>query len=548
MNKQLNLKYSSHFPAKGLSLLEITDDKSGFSLISSHGNPKVRSAAYKGWLAARHSRAPGDTKAIAIEMGEKGVDPDAKLDVTYKGYGHGSVADGARLDVHFNNVPMIVPFALFHRGYINSGQEKSTRYQVEFTDKPLHEIKNYVPIDLDSKDLELLSNEYQSIGFAQLKNFQGFLADIQEKYEDFYGPVPKKAKNAFTSRSLDTARFMLLLGQNTGFAYETSARDWERHISYMKGHDMEIFRRTGFLLNNLLAPDTFIEEDLGIKAEAPTLLKYTKPNTTTKNLIKELTTNDRQTRFKSVKLNEQKTALSNSDMALAAITQLYLANVPNLNSRNKIMNWIDNLSLNKKKALSQHIFSNYTHHDELPGIFRTTGLVATLDTQLGEIRDWNRHKSVGRFIQGLPTIYQLGLTRTTAKETVNNGFGVPSYLNIPEFEELKVNYLDLMNRHYDNIVDFQDTLEKVVGKESDYSVIQNLLPLGHSARISMHMTPQDVNYITKLRTRPGGHINYREQAHKLGQLIENINPLLSGLKLKDEKPDPSSKQQFYDRG
>ena len=551
MARGLDLTYDKITVPNGITLFELAEKNSGFTLTSTHGNPDRRTAAFKGWIAARQSRAAGSPRDIAVEMGEKGVSPDKKLDVTYKGYGHGSVADGARIDVHFNGVPMIIPFTLFNRGYINSGQEKSTRYQTEFSDKPLHGAEFYLPADMDLATLNNINEKYQKIGKTQLDAFSSFLESVKERYEGFYGtPKNRAQKGAFTSRSLDTARFMLLMGQNTGFAFETSARDWERHIAFAKGHDMHIFQRTGYLLNQLLAPDNFIENEFGLQAEAPTLIKYTKPNRTTVNLLNELKSIEieKYSHPSTRKLpNKQKTKVYDDNAQEKAMENFLMAVNPALASQKKIQKYVNQLSRAERAQLSEQVYSAYTHHDELPSLARTTGLTASLETQLGEIRDWNRHKSVGRFIHGIPAMYGLGLDKSMAHDMIQNGYGIPSYLAIEAMSTLADVYNTHMNKHYEAVHSFMETLRQEVGTDADYSIMQNLLPLGHTARIDMHMTPQDISYITKLRVRPGGHINYREQAFDIAEKFAKHDPFLSGLALKDDKPDAASPEQFYNR-
>src|SRR5260370_33733075 len=82
---------------------------------------------------------------ILCQMGEKGIDPDQKLEEMFQVYGHASVGDMARLSVDIGRVPMKLCLSLFHEGSIHSGQEKSTRYQTTLGKALLHPIKHYLP-------------------------------------------------------------------------------------------------------------------------------------------------------------------------------------------------------------------------------------------------------------------------------------------------------------------------------------------------------------------------------------------------------------------
>src|SRR3990167_1898734 len=83
------------YPAEliGLRLVCLEDLDTGVIVTTTVSNPEKRTAAHRAWAGARHSRAPGMPWEIMQEMGEKGVDPDQKLDELFRGYGHASVGD-----------------------------------------------------------------------------------------------------------------------------------------------------------------------------------------------------------------------------------------------------------------------------------------------------------------------------------------------------------------------------------------------------------------------------------------------------------------------
>ena len=112
----------------GLRLICLEDLTTGTIATTTIANPTKRTASHKAWAGARQSRAAGMPWEILYEMGEKGVDPDQKLEEMFRGYGHASVGDMARLAVDLGKIPMHLCLALFNEGYLNSGQEKSTRY------------------------------------------------------------------------------------------------------------------------------------------------------------------------------------------------------------------------------------------------------------------------------------------------------------------------------------------------------------------------------------------------------------------------------------
>ncbi|HEY6284724.1 MAG TPA: hypothetical protein VIX20_03615, partial [Ktedonobacteraceae bacterium] len=192
----------------GLRLICIEDLTTGTVITTTIANPTKRTAAHKAWAGARQSRAAGMPWEILHEMGEKGVDPDQKLEEMFRGYGHASVGDMARLTVDFGKIPMHLCLALFHEGSLNSGQEKSTRYQAAFGKAILHPLRLYVPESLPKEEIEVLEKEYQSFGIESLELFAKHRAALLRAFEQFYQADTTKPdqRGALTSRVLDCVR------------------------------------------------------------------------------------------------------------------------------------------------------------------------------------------------------------------------------------------------------------------------------------------------------------------------------------------------------
>ncbi|TMD83911.1 MAG: hypothetical protein E6I79_15000, partial [Chloroflexi bacterium] len=144
----------------GLRLICLEDLTTGTIATTTVANPTKRTAAHKAWAGARQSRAAGMPWEILYEMGEKGVDPDQKLEEMFRGYGHASVGDMARLAVDMGKIPMHLCLALFNEGSLNSGQEKSTRYQASFGKALLHPMRHYISEHLPKEDVARLEEEY----------------------------------------------------------------------------------------------------------------------------------------------------------------------------------------------------------------------------------------------------------------------------------------------------------------------------------------------------------------------------------------------------
>lgn len=554
----------------GLTVITYLDNKTNVVLAEIFSNPEKRVASHIAWAGARHSRAPGDTIDILVDMGEKGVDPDEKLESTFKGYGHSSVADMARFAIQFNNVPMHVPMHLFNDTYINSGQEKSTRFQKQFSGVIMHPLTLYLNEDVRKESfVDELNKDFESLGVLSLENFNSLKPKITEAYEKFFKPVSTADRSALNTRVLDTVRFNLLLGQSSGFALETSARDWSKIISHLKASQMEYYNNLGLQLENFLAPSSEIEKYLEFKAEAPSLIKHKLPDNTLKNNIPKIIEfynnniggNIDKRSFKGFKHQEAQIMLTNDDylffdnnnyhrVNITSGTKMaaqYILNIMPVEDRDRLFYDLDSLPIDKKKELSSIIFNGHDQYNELPPQFASSSdITVVFDGTLGELRDFNRHRAWGRFLEDIPIYYGGDTGYDKALAIMNKGFGLPLYMNIPEFREQRQEMMDRLNRYYDEAFKFMEKSHRLLGDVSnDYFI--NILPLAARSSIWMHGNPKQADYLANLRVRPGGHINYRVLAFDAAKKLSESDPFLAGLELPRARPDPADREEFFNR-
>jgi hypothetical protein len=542
----------------GLRLVCLEDLTTGTVTTTAVANPAKRTAAHKAWAGARQSRAAGMPWEILHEMGEKGVDPDQKLEEMFRGYGHASVGDMARLAVDFGKVPMHLCLALFHEGSLNSGQEKSTRYQSAFGRAVLHPMRLYVPESLPQEDVERLEREYQSFGVESLESFAKHKAALLRAFERYYQTDTTKPdqKSALTSRVLDCVRYFLLFGQWSGMTFETSARDWSRIIAELKASPLSYYQRVAAQIEKLLAPTGEEEEALDYKAEAPGLIRHTAPLLATNRNLHAL----KQFLEEQTDLLQSVSILSGSprrvDQRVSLIEPMYtegdrlvaayaLLLWPGL-ERKQLLNWIHAQDGETKRAISTIIFSSHTNYCELPGFGRTTRMTLVMESFLGELRDLNRHRAWGRFFP-LPLVFGERLTRATIGQIIARGFGLPLYLtDIPAFADYKTAFEQDFVSYYTKLQEFLEKVSATYRDTIDYAFVLNLLPLAHRVDLWMHGDPKQAAYFTAQRSRPGGHINYRTLAYEANQLLAMYDPYLSGMRL-PRKPDPTSREEFFDR-
>lgn len=430
----------------GLRLICLEDLETGTVVTTTVANPERRTASHKAWAGARQSRAAGMPWDILSEMGQKGVDPDQKIEEMFRGYGHASVGDMARLSVDMGKVPMHFCLALFNEGSLNSGQEKSTRYQPRFGKAVLHQIHNYLPASIDAKELDTLETEYQAFGTLSLSLFTKHRESLLKAFTSYYQAdttLPAQ-KSALTSRVLDCVRYFLLFGQWSGMSFETSARDWSRIIAELKGSPISYYHKVAAQIEKLLAPTHEEEEILEYLAEAPSLVSHTQPLTTVntnlhalrKYLVEQTTLLQAVTILRGTPTHvTQHVRLLDAEYTASdrLVTEYILLLWPGL-AREQLLGWVHQQNDEIKKTISALLFAQHTNYSELPGFSRTTTMTLAIESSLGELRDFNRHRAWGRFIP-LPLVFGERVSKDTVEQILARGFGLPLYLSeIPNLQ------------------------------------------------------------------------------------------------------------------
>ncbi|GCE18796.1 hypothetical protein [Dictyobacter kobayashii] len=542
----------------GLRLICLEDQETGTVVTTTVSNPQKRTAAHRAWAGARQSRAAGMPWDILSEMGQKGVDPDQKIEETFRGYGHASVGDMARVAVDMGKIPMHLCLALFNEGSLNSGQEKSTRYQPRFGKAVLHQLRNYLPADFPAADGAALEEEYQAFGALSLSMFALHRESLLRAFTAYYQADTSRSdqKSALTSRVLDCVRYFLLFGQWSGMSFETSARDWSRIIAELKASPVAYYHQVAAQIERLLAPSPEEEEALDYKAEAPGLVRHTYPLSTVNSNLQAL----RQFLVEHTDLLRvvpiqrtapqrvgQRVRLLGSEWTAGErlLAEYALLLWPGL-EREALLTWVHAQTPEIKTALSKLLFAEHNNYRELPGFARTTTMTLAIESFLGELRDFNRHRAWGRFFP-LPLVFGERVSRDTLVQILSRGFGLPLYLSeIPEFAVEKAAFEHDLQVYYQQLQAFLDKVSATYGESIDYAFMLNLLPLAHQVDLWMHGDPKQAMYLTMQRVRPGGHINYRALAYEANQLLAASDPYLAGIQLA-HRPDPSSREEFFDR-
>lgn len=552
-------RWFTYAPAvTGLRLICLEDLETGTVVTTTVANSELRTAAHKAWAGARQSRAAGMPWEIMSEMGQKGVDPDQKIEEMFRGYGHASVGDMARLSVDMGKVPMHLCLALFNEGSLNSGQEKSTRYQPRFGKALLHQLSNYLPTTIDTATLDSLEAEYQALGALSLRLFTQHRESLQRAFTLYYqaDTTQPGQKSALTSRVLDCVRYFLLFGQWSGMSFETSARDWSRIIAELKGSPIPYYHKVAAQIEKLLAPTPEEEKILGYLAEAPSLISHTKALTTVNENLHALRNylEEKTDLLKSVTIQRgspervsQRVRLLEAEYTSSErlVAEYILLLWPGM-ARELLLAWVHQQQDETKRVISSILFAQHTNYSELPPFSRTTTTTLAIESSLGELRDFNRHRAWGRFVP-LPLVFGEPISKDTVEQILARGFGLPLYLTeVPEFAAYKEAFEHDLLDYYQQVQVFFEHAVEQLGEAGDYALMLNLLPLAHQVDIWMHGDPKQALYLTTQRVRPGGHINYRALAYEANQLLATSDPYLSAMQLA-QRPDPRNRNEFFDR-
>lgn len=144
----------------GFTLIELEDTETGTHVYTVTTNRNLRTPSIIAWAGARHSREAGNTQEIFEEIIGKSIDSDKKMEQTFVGYGHSSVADMSNINLYVDKVPMHLPMSLFNITALGKGQEKSTRFQSSLSGTNLQDLALYIPEGLPKDLVDAFRREY----------------------------------------------------------------------------------------------------------------------------------------------------------------------------------------------------------------------------------------------------------------------------------------------------------------------------------------------------------------------------------------------------
>lgn len=533
-----------------LVIVSLTDTRTGYTVRTALPNSGKQTASIMAFAGARFSRSVLSAEELFQEIRQAGSNANEKLANIFRNYGHSSVADMAQLFAYIEQIPDHYSTIFFNETSVGGGQQRSTRYQ---------DFGNSKPLGLDSLGVDANLENYNEIN-QNLLDLQEYALDKykywQKKLTTEYTKVykidehNKSETGALTARVFDSTRYFLPSGlmNKTSLAYITSAREWARLIAVFKASNEYNLICLAEQLEILFAPDDIEAKKLGYTPEAPDLIRHTEADTITNQnlsiLQKYLEEHLKITQVlefsKTITCHKVKADLLT--MSLSAGSKILLQHIltiyPNA-SIQSIIQFVDNLNIEQKSYISKILFKDFNHHKQMGNLFRVNTHSFVLTCSNSELRDLNRHRAWGRYIPILNT--------TNYQNIIYTGYTLPLYLaKNPALKEIRQEFEQDLQEYYNKLQQFIE-LSSQYKWFPQYIYIQ-LLPFAHIFTSIFHASPKEISYMTQLRVRPGGHINYRQLAYDIAKLGANSESLLQAMIPEHMiKPDACSREEFIDR-
>ncbi len=468
-----------------------------------------------GYAAAKFSRTPiyKSYQDWVMELTEEGA--QRFYNSVYFQYGHASIADLAHVMVIFENISMPARHLLLDDQLIDA-QSRSTRY-VDYS-----KCCFVVPPEIkkDKKTLKIFQTACR-----QAINLYSQVADGATKlYEKKYLPLKPAgmtkgdAERIIKARSFDVARYLLPSAGPKSMGIIASGRTWERIITKFLSSPRLEFQQIGKQLQAAICKKqafnlafmridqaegftTKQKEDLkktisGRNVALPTLVKYARSSEYPANVYEKVKAFLPQLAIKE-ELDGQRGVemFVKVDPQLDFAATLFYRATPY--SYKQIL-----IGLKKKSSVFLKRIVNLAYqlrgdHDPVLREADTACLTFDVCMDIGGFRDLHRHRNCVHILKEVAPVY---------------GFDTP-----PEIKEMR--FIKQYQKVMQDLVEAYWKIEKKYPGAGEY-----VLPQATRRRFLMKISPWELQYIAELRTKPQGHISYREIAYLMYQKFAQKYP------------------------
>jgi len=402
------------------------------------------------------------------------------------GYGHASVAELATGHACVENISMLCAKAL-EDGRLGSYVEASTRYQ------PWGPTSFIVPDELD--------DTLHGLREAYIDHCMGLFALYQETLDDLMAAFAGEATRSpdmsealyaanLRAKALDVARGILPASATTMVGYVANARTVEHSVSKLLSHDLAEARALGLGLKT-----TF-------QSQLPTLVKYVAPKTypvayreTMAAIAASVIAFERQVQHADSPAVELLGAWPPEQRIVAQALYPYV-NV----DHNRLLFAIARLNETQFSAIWNAIFESRGERDGAPRALELYPHTFDLTLDFGTWRDLQRHRMCLHVEQPLDPYL---------------GFHLPEAAGRYDLTERWANAMLGVQALYENI-------EAQCGR----LVAQYCVPMCYNKRAILACNLRELYSLVELRTKPGGHLNYRIAATLMAQAVGERWPRL----------------------
>ena len=468
---------------------------------------------------AKYSRSK---ESIRTTMAELTEEKSAEFHEKWVlGYGDASVADMAIIAIACENVSILASKSI-EDNRLAAYQEKSTRY-VEFDATRYHR-----PPAIMAKHAELYERTVDDLFSTYRSLLEKLIQYMQKRFPKPADITDRAYETKLKARSLDAVRYLLPTATLTNFGMIMSARSLRHAIAKLMVSPYQEIREIGEEIKQAsLAPahnprseklktslqslrdsanleqqitiDQIIEgTSLDIKG-APTLIKHTDPS---EYLIK---TNEKLNElavkiFGGAPVNPTPRVDYNEPHSYEdelVTTLLYGAtNYP----YRQILEKVRQLSDQKKETIIDAMAECRGQYDQPRREYEIGGqLIFDVLMDYGAFRDLQRHRICTQINQPL---------------TIDHGYETP-------FELVDAKLTNPFNEAISRFRDAYGIIRRDVGIEAGY-----LIPLAFKKRTLYKTDLRELYHMVELRSKPGGHMSYRNIVLDMYNLVKKQHPML----------------------
>jgi len=414
------------------------------------------------------------------------------LETFYFQYGHSSIADNAHIHLGIENIPQLAAFELEDE-QLWDGQERSTRYQ-EFRENEADFVPAYVRISPAEKTYvmiaEFLFSQYQRYSNLCFEH----LAKKHPKPQDMdQGSYERTMK----ARAFDVSRYWLPNGMRTSVGQITNARTLERQISRLLSSDYLELVDLGMRIKKAVSVDQpFCPEERQEGPVAPTLIKYAEPNEFIVKLRQFVREAGKRYVSGSPPTNHEVSLVPGGDIQQDIVAALLYEG-----SQDSLRRCYEATVRMGKSAITDlvtEVAALRGRHDPLPKAFAAGyGIQFDVCMDTGGRRDLHRHRNCVQIHQGFSVV---------------RGFETPTLIDEIGMGEHFRSQMGIIGQR---IAD----LEKSI-----YNNAHFLIPMAFRAGTLYRMDYRQAEYLTALRSKPGGHFSYRQVACEMDEQLRKFFP------------------------